>query len=255
VGLVRGDGHRNTQRVYWHNKGTTNISDDPSEARLEPQQWGVIQVKPMPRFDYETTTARPVVPEDSRSGLRTAPDALWQHGEGEIAMVDQSWEHADEFDIRLTWWVEKSPTDQEFGLCIDNLRVLGSTMAGEEIELARFNAEEGEDVPFKDVEAFPTAAAAGSQEAAMDLGQRVHHATRQLTADSGGSWHWHGNERLPLPKDLDRRVPLRLSMDAGISSLWPRARLKVTPFVEFYQEGQKVGSVAAYGPEWRLDQH
>jgi len=40
VGLLRGDGVRTIQRVYWSNKATGLVSDLPSEAELSPQLWG-----------------------------------------------------------------------------------------------------------------------------------------------------------------------------------------------------------------------
>jgi len=40
IGLLRGDGVRTTQRVYWSNKATGLVSDIPSEAELTPQLWG-----------------------------------------------------------------------------------------------------------------------------------------------------------------------------------------------------------------------
>ncbi len=40
VGLLRGDGVRTIQRVYWSNKATGLVSDTPSEAELTPQLWG-----------------------------------------------------------------------------------------------------------------------------------------------------------------------------------------------------------------------
>jgi hypothetical protein len=40
VGVLRGDGVRTTQRVYWFNKATGLVSDIPSEAELTPQLWG-----------------------------------------------------------------------------------------------------------------------------------------------------------------------------------------------------------------------
>jgi hypothetical protein len=42
VGLLRGDGLRTTQRVYWSNKATGLVSDIPSEASLTPQLWGTL---------------------------------------------------------------------------------------------------------------------------------------------------------------------------------------------------------------------
>ncbi len=40
VGLLRGNGHRTLQRVYWSNKSTSITSDVPSEAELRPDLWG-----------------------------------------------------------------------------------------------------------------------------------------------------------------------------------------------------------------------
>jgi hypothetical protein len=43
IGLLRGDGLRTTQRVYWFNKATGLVSDLPSEAELTPQLWGTMK--------------------------------------------------------------------------------------------------------------------------------------------------------------------------------------------------------------------
>ena len=42
VGLLRGDGLRTIQRVYWSNKATGLVSDVPSEASLTPNFWGTL---------------------------------------------------------------------------------------------------------------------------------------------------------------------------------------------------------------------
>jgi hypothetical protein len=44
VGLLRGDGLRTTQRVYWSNKASGLVSDVPSEAELTPQLWGDLKL-------------------------------------------------------------------------------------------------------------------------------------------------------------------------------------------------------------------
>ncbi|MDB6015999.1 MAG: repeat containing protein [Pedosphaera sp.] len=44
AGLVLSDGSRARARVYWHNKSDSMCADVPSEARLNPSQWG--------RFDF-----------------------------------------------------------------------------------------------------------------------------------------------------------------------------------------------------------
>lgn len=40
IGLIRGNGARNIQRLCWHNRDTLLVSDIPSEARLVPANWG-----------------------------------------------------------------------------------------------------------------------------------------------------------------------------------------------------------------------
>jgi hypothetical protein len=40
IGILRGDGHQTTQRIYWANKATAIVSDVPSEAELTPKLWG-----------------------------------------------------------------------------------------------------------------------------------------------------------------------------------------------------------------------
>jgi hypothetical protein len=45
IGLLRGDGAQTTQRVYWANRNTLIVSDIPSEARLQPAQWGFWKIK------------------------------------------------------------------------------------------------------------------------------------------------------------------------------------------------------------------
>ncbi len=40
VGLIRGNGTQNIQRLLWHNTDTALVSDIPSEARMVPANWG-----------------------------------------------------------------------------------------------------------------------------------------------------------------------------------------------------------------------
>lgn len=40
VGLIRGNGTQNTQRLLWHNTDTALVSDIPTEARMVPANWG-----------------------------------------------------------------------------------------------------------------------------------------------------------------------------------------------------------------------
>jgi len=48
VGLLRGNGFRTLQRVYWHNKATGITSDVPSEAELSPSLWGPWEFRAAP---------------------------------------------------------------------------------------------------------------------------------------------------------------------------------------------------------------
>jgi hypothetical protein len=43
VGIVFGDGSRARAREYWHNKTDAMAADVPSEARLNPSQWGLFR--------------------------------------------------------------------------------------------------------------------------------------------------------------------------------------------------------------------
>jgi hypothetical protein len=43
VGLVLSDGIRARARIYWHNKWDSMAADVPSEARLNPSQWGLFK--------------------------------------------------------------------------------------------------------------------------------------------------------------------------------------------------------------------
>jgi hypothetical protein len=52
LGLLRGDGLRTTQRVYWSNKASGLVSDIPSEAELTPQLWGTFKFVAGPSPSY-----------------------------------------------------------------------------------------------------------------------------------------------------------------------------------------------------------
>jgi hypothetical protein len=43
--LTSDDGHQVKMRAYWSNLGATGTSDEPTEARLEPQHWGIVEFR------------------------------------------------------------------------------------------------------------------------------------------------------------------------------------------------------------------
>lgn len=43
AGIVLSDGTRARARIYWHNKADSMCADVPSEARLNPSQWGLLK--------------------------------------------------------------------------------------------------------------------------------------------------------------------------------------------------------------------
>ena len=49
IGILRGDGEKTTERVYWKNKGTALVSDVPSEAQLTPDLWGNWEFRKEPK--------------------------------------------------------------------------------------------------------------------------------------------------------------------------------------------------------------
>jgi hypothetical protein len=48
IGLLRGEGERTVERVYWSNDDTAIVSDVPSEARLQPANWGEFHLMAKP---------------------------------------------------------------------------------------------------------------------------------------------------------------------------------------------------------------
>ena len=44
-GVLRGGGTHTTRRLYWSNKNADIVSNIPSEARLQPSQWGTLEFR------------------------------------------------------------------------------------------------------------------------------------------------------------------------------------------------------------------
>jgi hypothetical protein len=45
MGVLRGEEGRTMQRGYWSNKDTVLVSGLPSETRLHPERWGVLNFR------------------------------------------------------------------------------------------------------------------------------------------------------------------------------------------------------------------
>jgi hypothetical protein len=45
IGLLQGDGSWTNRRLYWNNQNTAMVSDVPTEARLQPANWGVWELR------------------------------------------------------------------------------------------------------------------------------------------------------------------------------------------------------------------
>jgi hypothetical protein len=46
IGLLQGDGSWTSRRIYWNNQDTSMVSDVPTEARLQPANWGIWELSP-----------------------------------------------------------------------------------------------------------------------------------------------------------------------------------------------------------------
>ena len=45
IGILRGNQGQTVQRLYWKNRNVGNVSDIPSEARFQPNYWGLVKFK------------------------------------------------------------------------------------------------------------------------------------------------------------------------------------------------------------------
>ena len=45
MGILRGSGAQTTLRTYWNNPYTAMVSDIPTEAKLEPANWGNLEIQ------------------------------------------------------------------------------------------------------------------------------------------------------------------------------------------------------------------
>jgi len=82
LGIIRGNGTQNIQRVCWNNLDTVIVSDIPSEVRLKPQFWG--QWNLVPFANVRAEGPEPVAcPEGAKRGL------AWDYWEAETDLADE----------------------------------------------------------------------------------------------------------------------------------------------------------------------
>ena len=66
-GILRGDGAQTIQRLYWNNLNTSIVSDIPSEARLQPANWGLWTFR---AYDSKLREPDPAAVKATLPGLR-----------------------------------------------------------------------------------------------------------------------------------------------------------------------------------------
>lgn len=80
IGVLRGDGSQTIQRLYWNNLNTAIVSDIPSEARLQPINWGLWKIVVDASANDGSVALRPEAAKLLGDNLR-----LKKVGEGEDA--------------------------------------------------------------------------------------------------------------------------------------------------------------------------
>jgi hypothetical protein len=80
IGVLRGNGTQTIQRLYWNNLNTAIVSDIPSEARLQPRNWGIWKLVADAQLNDGSFALRPQTAKLMGDGLR-----LKKIGEGEDA--------------------------------------------------------------------------------------------------------------------------------------------------------------------------
>ena len=99
IGVLRGDGSQTIQRLYWNNLNTAIVSDIPSEARLQPVNWGQWKIVANTQINDGSLALRP---QDARlvgEGIR-----LKKIGDGEDA--EYSIGFWDNRSASLRWQIE-----------------------------------------------------------------------------------------------------------------------------------------------------
>ena len=203
IGLLRGTGAMTTQRLYWNNLNTAINSDIPSEARLQPGNWGTWRLVPerMLQTIEAVTPPSAVVPGLSWSYLETrantaaditnASSAATGHGEGlDLKGIAK---RSDDYVIVFEGYVE-IPADGGWSFSSkvdDGCRVLVSG-------LPIINSI-GESM--RDSESVPIQLTKGLHPIRVEFVQWGGDASLEL------SWTGPGQQRQPIPATAYRRKP------------------------------------------------
>jgi hypothetical protein len=108
IGVLRGDGSQTIQRLYWNNLNTAIVSDIPSEARLQPRNWGIWKIVADAVLNNGSVALRPQDAKRLGEGLQ-----LKKIGEGEDAETSVGfW---DNQGASLQWKVAV-PTAGKYGV-------------------------------------------------------------------------------------------------------------------------------------------
>ena len=99
IGVLRGDGAQTIQRLYWNNLNTAIVSDIPSEARLQPVNWGLWRITSDAPVNDGSVALRPEAARLVGDSIR-----LKKTGEGEDA--EYSVGFWDNPNASLQWQVE-----------------------------------------------------------------------------------------------------------------------------------------------------
>lgn len=74
-GLLRGDGAQTVQRMYWNNLNTLIVSDIPSEARLQPGNWGI--------WRFRSPVSATILPAVTSAGVQPGVSYAYHKGKWE----------------------------------------------------------------------------------------------------------------------------------------------------------------------------
>ena len=168
VGLIRGNGTSNTQRLLWHNTDTLLVSDIPSEARLVPANWGRFRFVPDVGVEDGSVLLAPEKARRVGAGLQLKNLPRGEHAVG-------FWSNADDYlewpDVAVT--PGRYRVELTFG-CGNNLAHRFTFAAGDQ-------ALDGQTAPTGGWDAYATVALG-----VVDLTEpRVTFALKARTADNG----------------------------------------------------------------------